>query len=359
MIDDQVEGLTRDDDWGRRRGSIRHEVSLPAIVFDRKNNAVACTIEDISSTGMALKIDLKTPEPGREALEQGTGGRLEFSVRLATEGSHKVQVPVQIMWRTPIGLGVRFKRSDDALRLALKSIAQAAVEARGAEPGPGRRVRATQHRKIMLACRKTAEKLLPNIIWTLRTEVGRRLRHEADGAPVAHAREARAEADLIDEKAIPIGRTIERQFLQAFAVVSDLDQTQELTVAPLFIKKPEGGAAGGLDVVGDESVEQDSTIIAIGHAAAEKFKLKLFQLNVRLANVLGHPLDPASNPLHPATACRIFWQATVEYVDSPRVRRCLYDAIRLRVVPLIGELYDAIDKTLDEEGAPRAFDRID
>ena len=180
MIDEQVEGLTRPDDWGRRRGSIRHEVSLPAIVFDRKNNAVACTIEDISSTGMALKIDLKTPEPGREALEQSTSARLEFSVRLIDGSSQKVQAPVQIMWRTPVGLGVRFKRQDDNLRTALKAIAHAAVEARVVDPAQARHGRSPEHRKVMLACRKSAEKLLPNIIWTLRTETGRRLRHEAD-----------------------------------------------------------------------------------------------------------------------------------------------------------------------------------
>lgn len=359
MIDEQVEGLTRPDDWGRRRGSIRHEVSLPAIVFDRKGNAVACTVEDISSTGMSLKIDLKTPEPGREALEQGTGGRLEFSVRLNTGANQKVAVPVQIMWRTPVSLGVRFKRQDDSLRTALKVIAQAAVEARVADPLSGRRGRPANHRKIMLACRKTSEKLLPNIIWALRTETGRRLRHEADGAPPSQAREARAEADLLDDKAIPIGRTIERQFLQSFAVVSDMDQTQEMTVAPMFLKNPEGDVNGAYDMVGDEQVQQDATILAIGHAAAEKFKLKLFQLNVRLAGVLGHPLDPDANPLQPATACRILWQATVDFCDSPRMRRCLHDAIRVRVVPLLGELYDAIEKTLDEEGVPRAFERID
>lgn len=269
MIDEQVEGLARPDDWGRRRGSIRHEVSLPAIVFDRKNNTVACTIEDISSTGMALKIDLKTPEPGREALEQGTSARLEFSVRLIDGSSQKVQAPVQIMWRTPVGLGVRFKRQDDNLRTALKAIAHAAVEARVVNPAQSRHGRSPEHRKIMLACRKTAEKLLPNIIWTLRTETGRRLRHEADTSTPSQARDARAEADLLDEKAIPIGRTIERQFLQAFAVASDLDQTQELTVAPLLLKKPGGAAAPGFVVVDDEEAEQNSTIIAIGHAAAE------------------------------------------------------------------------------------------
>ena len=359
MIDEKVEGITRPDDWGRRRGSIRHDVSLPAIVFDRRGTAVACTVEDISSTGMSLKIDLKAAEPGREALEQSTSARLEFSVRSGTGASQKVVVPVQVMWRTPVGLGLRFKRQDDNLRAALKVIAQAAVEARVAEPVGGRRARPDNHRKVMLACRKTSEKLLPNIIWALRTETVKRLRHEADGATPAQAREARAEADLLDEKAIPIGRTIERQFLQAFAVVSDMDQTQEMTVAPPFMKSGGGDAAGAIGVVGNDESQQDATILAIGHATAEKFKLKLFQLNVRLAGVLGHTLDPEDNPLQPVTTCRILWSSTVEYCDSPRVRRCLHDAIRARVVPLLGELYEALEKTLDEEGVPRAFERLD
>ena len=359
VIDEKVEGITRPEDWGRRRGSIRHDVSLPAIMFDRKGTAVACTVEDISSTGMSLKIDLKAAEPGREALEQGTSARLEFSVRLEAGRSQKVVVPVQVMWRTPVGLGVRFKRLDDNLRGALKIIAQAAVEARVAEPVGGRRGRSANHRKVMLACRKTSEKLLPNIIWALRTETCKRLRHEADGAPPAQAREARAEADLLDDKAIPIGRTIERQFLQAFAIVSDMDQTQEMTVAPIFQKNAGEDGEGAIGVVGSDESQQDAIIVAIGHAAAEKFKLKLFQINVRLAGVLGHTLDPEDNPLQPATACRILWRATVEYCDSPRVRRCLHDAIRARVVPLLGELYEALEKTLDEEGVPRAFARID
>lgn len=360
MIDEQVEGIASPDDWGRRRGSIRHEVSLPAIVVDRKGYAVACTIEDISSTGMALKIDLKTPEPGREALDQGSSGRLEFTVKSLQAGQHKVQVPVQIMWRTPTGMGVRFKRNDESLRDALKIIAQAAVEARAKDTGQQRRQASQQARKTMLACRRTAEKLLPNIIWTLRTETTKRLRQEAEGGRPGEAREARAEADLLDEKAIPIGRTIERLFLQAFAVTSDLDQTQELTIAPVLgARRPGENTAGGpIGVMADSVVESDATIIAIGHAAAEKFKLKLFQLNVRLANVLGHALDLEHNPLQPATTFRIFWQATVEYCDSPRVRRCMYDAIRTRVVPLLGELYDAIDKTLDDEQVPRAFGRL-
>jgi hypothetical protein len=212
----------------------------------------------------------------------------------------------------------------------------------------------------MLNCRKTVEKLLPNIIWTLRTETTRRLRQGAETAAPQVARDARAEADALDEKANAIGRTIEREFLQAFAETSDLDQTIELTVAPMFLKRPAAQTTPtpDVDILSAETIDQDATVIAIAHAAAERYKLKLFQLNVRLANVIGHPLDAESNPLVPLTACRLFWRATVSYCDSPRVRRCLNDTLRTRIVPLLGEVYEALDKSLDDDHVPHAFDSL-
>ena len=358
VIDDKVEGLDADDDWGRRRSSIRHEVKLHGVIYDRKSTPIACTIDDISATGMALRLDITAADPGRELLQQGSGARLEFSPDPPHPEIAKFVVPVQVMWRTPIGAGIRFKKIDDTLRAALRGVAKAAVESR-VEANPAlRHTLAIKQRKTMLACRKAIEKLLPNMIWTLRTETVRRLRHVADGATAATAREARAAADLIDEKANAIGRTIERLFLQELAETSDLDRTQELTVAPMFIKKAIETTSPAVNVVEHQVAEQDSTIIAIAHAATERYKLKLFQLNIRLASVLGHPPDHSSNPLEPENSCRIFWQATVEFCDTPIVRRCLHDAIRMRIVPLLGELYDALDKILDEQGVHRAFDHM-
>lgn len=360
VIDDKVEGLAADDDWGKRRTSIRHEVKLHAIIFDRRALPLPCTIEDISATGMALRLDTGAGEPGRDALEQGTSAKIEFAPRPEDPDAPRFLIPVQVMWRTPVGAGVRFRKVDDVLRAALREVAEAAVKRRVAAAPVHKHSMAIQQRKVMLACRKTIERLLPNMIWTLRAETVRKLRQFADTASPHDARELRAEAALIDEKANAIGRTIERLFLQEFAETSDLDQTQEMTVAPMFLRKtPDAKAAPvPVSVVDEQVVDQDATLIAIAHSATERFKLKLFQLNIRFANVLGHPVDNSSNPLQPMNGCRIFWQATVEYCNSVAVRRSLYDTIRTRIVPLLGELYEAIDKTLDDEGVPRAFDNM-
>jgi len=68
-------------------------------------------------------------------------------------------------------------------------------------------------------------------------------------------------------------------------------------------------------------------------------------------------MDNESNPLYPTATCRTLWEATIAFCDSPRVRRHLQGAITACVVPLLGELYETLHKTLDEQGVPHAFDQ--
>lgn len=95
----------------------------------------------------------------------------------------------------------------------------------------------------------------------------------------------------------------------------------------------------------------------MAHIAEEPYKSKLFELNIRLKDVIRHRMDNESNPLYPTGACRIFWDATIEYCDSRRVRRHLKEAITARVIPLLGEIYDELHKTLSAHDVPSAFDR--
>lgn len=355
--DDLIAPIEAADEWGRRRANMRHEVSVPAVIIDRTVGPMACVIEDISSTGMLLGLELFMPEPGREPLKAGVQAELEFAVDDEDSPSDNVSVTVEVMWRTPVAVGVRFLEQDDALRAALRKIVNRAVDSRRGVTDVDLQKLAADRRRMLLACRKTVQTLLPNIIWTLRTEVTKRLRAMADGADPAEARLLRSEADLVDEKANAIGLTIERQFLKRYAEASDLDQTMELTVrhlASTFGNKAGEGTKGGL--VGDGAAERNARILAVGLAAEERYKKQFFSLNVRLANVIGHPLETATNPLVPANACRIMWEATTAICDSVRVQRALQQALQQRVVLLLGELYDELGKTLDREGAQRIFD---
>lgn len=44
----------------------------------------------------------------------------------------------------------------------------------------------------------------------------------------------------------------------------------------------------------------------------------------------------------------------MEFCDRPRIRASLKDAITAGILPLLSELYDDLNKTLDGEDVPRA-----
>lgn len=344
-----------EDDWGHRRANMRHEVAVPGRLTEALGIEVDCVIEDVSKSGMLLAIEPVPTEPNREPLKTGSNATLEFTPDPVNDPANKVTTQVRIMWRAPVALGVAFNEDTPALREALATIARAAVEAR-VEQGQSTGLTAAQ-RAVLKECRKTVQKLLPNIVWSMRTDLANRIRTAADEAGDDNRRAMEAEANLIDEKAMAITRTIEHQFLQGFAAVSDLEQTQEMTLMQLRTTEKSKDAAlaeAALELQG--AADHNAHIAAVAQALEEQYRSQFFELNVRLANVLGHQLDAARNPLVPSNACRIIWQAVVNYSDSQLVQKHLRYTLLQRVMPLLGELYDGINKTLDENGAQRIFD---
>ncbi len=346
--------LAPDEDWGRRRSNMRHEVAVPGVITDRLGIAVRCDIEDISSTGMALGIEVIAAKPGEEPLKQGTIATLAFAPDPHNAPADRIEVPVRIMWRAPVAVGVRFEKPDAELRAALRTIAEAAVSERLGDGASARHELTAQQRAVLQACRRTVQKQLPNILWVLRTELVKRLRTFAAEASPGEARAANADADVVEAKAMGIARTIEHQFLQGFGEASDLEQTQELTMMQL--KSAQQDRAAAIGVMQDQASEHNARITALAHAVEERYKSKFFELNVRLANVLGRPLDNEANPLVPGNACRILWHGVIAYADSTRVEKQLQQTMMKNVMPLIGELYEAINATLDEQGAQRILD---
>lgn len=355
--------IDHEEDWGRRRGNMRHEVAIPGIVTDRLGTRIRCVIEDISATGMLLAIDLAdardimADERNNELLKQGSTATVSFAPDPDHAPADRLDVAVRVMWRAPVALGVRFVETTPELHEALHTIARAAVAARIDESERKRRRMDPEQRRTLQACRKTVQKLIPNLIWVMRTELGNRLRLPGEHADPRAAEAARHEADRLDAKAMAITRTIEMQVLQGFSEASDLEQTQELTIAQLQ-NSWAGQSSGGqeLGVVGELALEHDTRISALAHSIEERYKAQFFELNVRLANVLGHPLDGHTNPLVPGSLCRIFWHAVTTYCDSRRIETALAHVMLHAVAPLIGELYDALNVTLDEQGAQQIFD---
>ena len=335
---------------------LRHEVVIPATITGQQSAPVECEIRDVSSTGMSLAMQLQLPDTSDDPLAEGCEARVEFTPDPEHAPVDKVSLPVRIMWRHPQGIGIRFLESSDELQTTLRTVARNAIDTRSNGSGDRSRFSPAVKRKTLSACRKSLEKLLPNIIWALRTDVSRRLRLFAENVSPEEARAAQTEADRIDEHASAIGRTIELGFFRSFAKAVDLDQTHEMRFADVIPDATVEATDGELKVVGTKAAEHTATISALAHVAEERYKSKLFELNIRLKDVVGHRMDNESNPLYPTAACRIFWNATIEYCNSRRVRRHLQEAITARVIPLLGEIYDELHMTLNVHDVPSAFD---
>lgn len=340
---------------GTRRDHLRHDVAVPARLSSERLASIQCEIRDLSSTGMYLSVALRPPAAGPDPLGPGSALALRFAPDPEAPADF-VEIEVLVMWRTPTAVGVHYADLSPSARAAVRIVARLAVGERIGDDGTTGALTSSARRRVASACRRTVEKALPNMIWALRTELARRLRRHAESASPQDAEAARRDAALVDDKATAIALTIERQFLLGFAQASDLDETQELAVALIRPARRQGQAEPGLDVLEDEDSDRAAAELAAACTAAERYKTHLFELNVRLKDVIGHRMDGDANPLNPVPACRLFWAGTLEHCDSPLVREGLGDAVRLRVVPLLGELYDALHATLDAEGVPAAFD---
>ena len=339
----------------RSERRLRHEVSVPAFIVCQSGIAIECEIQDVSSTGMGVATQLQVPHDLRDPLATGSEAFIVFAPDSKHAPAATVNLLVKIMWRHQQCVGLRYLEVTARSRAALSTIARRAVAARNAASSRGRTLSSKDQRRIIGASRKTLDKLLPNAIWAMRTEVSRRLRLFAEGAAPHEAAKARADADLIDAHADAICRTIEVRFFRSFAKAADLEQTRELKFADVA-SDIYTDANEKLDVVADQIVECESTITALAHNAEERYKSILFELNIRLKDVVGRRMDTESNPLTPTAACHIFWDAVTEFCDSRRVRRQLKDAITARVIPLLGELYEALHETLDAQGVPRPYE---
>ncbi|MCP5201570.1 MAG: DUF1631 family protein [Gammaproteobacteria bacterium] len=338
-----------DSDWGHRRENLRHEVQVPARITDRLGVTSNAIIEDISSTGMALRIEPVAAKAGSEPFQKDTVATLVFVV-----GDAQIEVAGRIMWRTPLALGVRFVEVGPALRYALRDLAEAAVSARVEDAEQRRPTLSGSQRTILHACRKSLQQQLPNIIWVMRTELVNALRLAATGAVAGETQALLADATACEKHGMAITRTIEHHVLASFAEASDLNETQELTLMQL--RAAASGESGGLDVMNNPATEHGARVTTLAHTVEERYKTRFFELNVRLANVLGHPLDAATNPLVPSNLCRIFWAAVLDSCASPRIERHLQQVMLREVMPLVGELYTALNAVLDEYGAKRVFD---
>ena len=133
MADDLPQLIDPDSSgaWGQQRRAMRHETSVPGRIVDYQNSELYCTALNISATGMRLELEASAPEIGKTPLKKGTSATVWLEDEQAEAGAEReLELAVEIMWRTVVSCGVRFRDMTPAQRDRLEAIVEAAVRNR-------------------------------------------------------------------------------------------------------------------------------------------------------------------------------------------------------------------------------------
>ncbi|MEX2479738.1 MAG: PilZ domain-containing protein [Gammaproteobacteria bacterium] len=322
------------------RDRVRHDVRIDAFVVGRAGRSFPAVIVDVSSSGLALEVDYSMLDTVTPGLERG----MQATVRMPREpgDDHAAQeAAVQVMWCRKNAVGVHFEQPDGALYRSLQALVSAAVAERTAAAVRREQTAEAQRRRRLRATRKVMQSALPTLIWTLRTGLINRLRLLARSEP-----EAAGEAALLEDKSAAIVRGIEHEFLVGFALLCDLDCTQELSIAQLRAARAEA------DESASSSQPRDERMASIVDSVQDRCRSQLRAWCTRLENLLGYRIDPLHNPLAPATLCPAMWMVFATHCSSPRVERELHGMLVREFGPALAQLLEALTRDLEQTSSP-------
>ena len=319
------------------RDHVRHDVRIGAFIVGRAGRTFAATIVDVSSTGLAIDVDyglLDTVTPGLEAGMQTT---VRLPRPLSDGAGRMLDTDVRVMWCRRNLIGVHFVQPDDDLYRTLKVLVGDAVAERAAEVARLEQSAETLRRNRLRATRKVMQHSLPALVWGLRTGLVNHLRLAARSDPAAAD-----DAALIESKADAITRAIEHEFMLGYALLCDLDCTQELSIAQLRAARDEADAmARGMR-------ERDERMASLVETVRDRCRPQLVALCKCLERILGYSIDPLHNPLAPATLCPAVWSAFATHCRTPRVERELQAMIVREFGPALAGLLDLLAKDIDQ-----------
>lgn len=351
MRRDESEVIRADPGAQHRRGGVRHQVALQALMIHPTGATVPCEIVDVSNGGMALEVREARLGPEHASFRPGTNSVVRFAPS-AGEPDETVSVPCAVMWVARQALGVRFEQTDAKLRAALKQAVHAAIAERREDERAADHEPSAEQRRLLKLCRRTLQTHVPNMVWTLRTNAMQRLRAQP-GTDARSAQATKAAAELLEAKAMSIGLTAEHRFLSAFSDAFQLQRTQELTVTQIRAAMREAEARAAAAASREEPDEDDRLLLRVVQEANERYALRFRALDARLAKACDHETDGDSNPLEPGPMCRILWESVTEHACSVVIRQALELVMLRQVIELIGDLYDALEGVLDEQGVAR------
>ena len=327
-----------------RRAHPRIPLDLKALVSRQGTGPHRCQIRDFCPGGMYL-VPGEVGSPGEPpALVAGEEVEIHFSVHRggAVTGQRQAfRVNARVAHLRGHGFGVSFLHPEPAAMQALTEVSRR-PGAPAAEGSGGRS--ALDQQQIVGRFRERVGKRLPPLVEGFFHRVG-----EALVAQANWAKSNTEEAAYFD--AVTQLRKLRETILAAYGDLI-LEQIVALTDSAASGNPGlSGSGPGGLALVDEREFEDWVAMASLITRAEVDQRPLLYEIEQRLADVVGSSVDKENNPVGPAVLCRSFRDALGGVGGTPAVREAIYRVFSEEVLQRLAPLYGELNTLLAEAGA--------
>jgi diguanylate cyclase (GGDEF)-like protein len=322
-----------------KRQSLRCETDIRAEAFGLGRHGRPCTIRNYCSGGLFVEL-----EPAAQARDRSPRSQDRVEVRFSERNRpHPLsfRLPGEVIHVARNGFGLRFTRSDEAIRLALSAIREATRAGITTDPRPGRGAPAGPGASQLKDCLADFLEALEELSGEFFDQTSVSLDDAAQNADSLAVRQDHLRAGHLLQRS---GQRIRRQWLEELRQRCGRLLGQARDQSASAVSRAE--ARDELQLVDKESFERWVVVSSLVSKCEADTHRQLYQLEQRFSFVAHQPVTGQRNPIGPSA---VIWglEKALEPIDlSAEAKRTVLQTLDERVLARLGELYASINHKL-------------
>ena len=321
----------------KHRQFVRYEINLIASIVIDSTNSIQCVIRDFCSAGLFLELQPQTLHSDNLKPQQKI--KVLFSTK-DDDATEDISIDAKIMHIRANGIGVLFKASSQT---AYKTLKKESLNSFRATSAANRRNPGNLSKKKNLEAdlHSLLREALPIMIQSF-----------------THHTETKLAKDITQVKNLELNTSLQNAFsnlkisedvlFERFCTVSQ--DTTPLTLPPPVQDEENDSELSLIDKPNFEDWLNLSSIII---NLESLYKEQLDQLQKKIAHILTIDKNSAINPASPAELCNKLRSCLSTVTENAGIKSTLYTLFEATLVEFLPDLYEKMDATLLEHGAPK------
>lgn len=323
-----------------RRTSPRIPIDLSTLLTSKKMPPKICRMRDYCDGGMLLVCSEGFAAPSAaDPFGPGDALELRFTVESA-DGKQRCQVKAKVARVLEGSLGVAFDHIDPQVLTALHQVSDDAQQHNRHTPQQGR-IDPQLARDLLRQVRQQAESKLAGMLGQFFAAVGAELTAAAERASNNHEEGALFEQiKEVKVRQTPLKAHYRSRLLERF----DACAAGEVTANQAAKAKQR------LSATEKEEFDDWLVMVTLIHRADDRFDEPLYELSLRLSEVMGAHLNKETNPVAPAAICRAFHAACGEVRPSLHLRQLIFGLFDKHYLTRLGGFYHDLNQLFIDQG---------